>query len=109
MSSQAPTGAFADRLTPKPADAAAAAKPKTTDWADEVVSPSEEKRTLAIDQVDGATVPRGGSQIQETEKSVMVTLNPESLAKMQADPNNPLYSADTFEKVIRYVGLTCGK
>jgi len=102
MSGQAPTGAFADRLSQKPADTTAPPKPSTTDWADEVASPTEEKSAPIIEQLDGATVPRGGSQIQETEKSVMVTLNPDLLAKMQADPNNPLYSAaDSFEKVIR--------
>lgn len=102
MSGQAPTGAFADRLSQKPAETAAPTRPRTTDWADEVASPTEEKAAPAMDQLDGATVPRGGSQMQETEKAVMVTLNPELLSKMQADPNNPLYSAaDSFEKVIR--------
>lgn len=104
-----PTGAFADRLSAKPADATATpaaapppAQPKTTtDWADEVSSPTITPPSgPAAGQLDGATEARGGSKIQETEKSVSVTLNPESLAKMQADPNNPLYSADTFEKII---------
>lgn len=46
----------------------------------------------SIDQVDGATEPRNGSTLQEPEWDVEV-----QLADMQTDPNNPLFSAKTFE------------
>ena len=46
----------------------------------------------SIPQVDGATEPRNGSTLQEPEWDVEV-----QLADMQTDPNNPLFSAKTFE------------
>ena len=54
--------------------------------------------TVAQDQVDGSGPPGNGSTIQEVEYSVEV-----KLADLQADPNNPLYSAQTFEQLNLYV------
>ena len=83
----------------------------TTSWADEVNSPSTDSPTTKPDpvdetkpeskdkapempQVDGATEPFGGSQLHEPDYEVEV-----KLADMQANPNNPLYSAASFEQL----------
>jgi ATP-dependent RNA helicase DDX19/DBP5 len=92
------SGSLADRVT----------KPESTSWADEVASPTTETPPATIDtngkqpetapedngQLDGATQPFGGSTLQEPEFEVEV-----KLADMQADPNNPLYSATSFEQL----------
>ena len=60
--------------------------------------PAEEKpaeeSSVAQAQVDGSGVPGNGSNMVETEFNVEV-----KLADMQADPNNPLFSAKTFEEL----------
>jgi ATP-dependent RNA helicase DDX19/DBP5 len=93
-----------------------AEKPKTTSWADAteeeatakktpaetpVETPAEtttkvsaEESSLAQAQVDGSGPPGNGSKMVETEFNVEV-----KLADMQADPNNPLFSAKTFEEL----------
>ncbi len=90
----------------------------STSWADEVNSPSNqeapftsvdnktskpnkepaESKEEPIPQIDGATEPFGGSQLQEPEYQVEI-----KLADMQADPNNPLYSASSFDQLGLYV------
>jgi ATP-dependent RNA helicase DDX19/DBP5 len=96
----APTGSgsLSDRIS----------KPESTSWADEVASPATEnpppmtstngkqpeEASEGNGQVDGATEPFGGSGLQEPEFEVEV-----KLADMQADPNNPLYSASSFEQL----------
>lgn len=45
-------------------------------------------------QVDGAVPQIGGSALREPEFDVEV-----KLSDMQADPNNPLYSAKSFEEL----------
>jgi ATP-dependent RNA helicase DDX19/DBP5 len=108
------TGSLADRIS-KPdtmnPDAASFQPKSGTSWADEVASPTTEEvpSTSSLDasqnavppaqaspvpQVDGATEPFGGSQLQEPDYAVEV-----KLADMQADPNNPLYSATSFEQL----------
>jgi hypothetical protein len=83
-------------------------KPEKSSWADEVASPAtEDPPTISSAngkqpesapqgdaQVDGATEPFGGSELQEPEFEVEI-----KLADMQADPNNPLYSAASFEQL----------
>ena len=90
-------------------------EPSHTSWADEVNSPSNEtppttslneatskptteptddKDEKAIPQTDGATEPFGGSELHEPDYEVEI-----KLADMQADPNNPLYSAKSFEQL----------
>ncbi len=92
------SGSLADRIS----------KPESTSWADEVASPTTENppplsdingkqpETVPQDdgQVDGATEPFGGSELQEPDYLVDV-----KLADMQADPNNPLYSVESFDKL----------
>lgn len=60
--------------------------------------PTEEKpaeeSSVAQAQVDGSGPPGNGSNMVETEFNVEV-----KLADMQADPNNPLFSAKTFEEL----------
>lgn len=102
------SGSLADRIS-KPDPKAESFQPKSgTSWADEVSSPAtEEPPSIAnlkldaaadpssppnIPQTDGATAPFGGSTLHEPDYQVEV-----KLADMQADPNNPLYSATTFE------------
>lgn len=104
-------GSLADRISkPETMNAQAESfQPKSgTSWADEVASPAAEEppstsnadatpaadASAPVSQVDGATEPFGGSQLQEPEYEVAV-----KLADMQADPNNPLYSATTFEQL----------
>lgn len=102
MPSEAATGgSLADRIS-KP-DTNSTSK---TSWADEVNSPStaepepqkeaigDDKKEEPVPQVDGATEPFNGSQLQEPEYEVEV-----KLADMQADPNNPLFSATSFEQL----------
>lgn len=56
--------------------------------------PKEDAPKTATDQTDGAGEPFGGSGLHEPEYNVQV-----KLADMQADPNNPLFSATTFEQL----------
>lgn len=53
-----------------------------------------EDSSVAQAQVDGAGATGNGSNMVETEFNVEV-----KLADMQADPNNPLFSAKTFEEL----------
>jgi ATP-dependent RNA helicase DDX19/DBP5 len=46
---------------------------------------------LAIPAMDGAGIPQGGSELADRGYEVHVTL-----ADLQADPNNPLYSVKDF-------------
>ena len=102
------SGSLAERIS-KPGTMNAQAdsfQPKSgTSWADEVASPANEnppaisnmegkQPEVATSQVDGATEPFGGSELQEPEFDVEV-----KLADMQADPNNPLFSATSFEQL----------
>ncbi|KAF1359740.1 ATP-dependent RNA helicase-like protein dbp5 [Lizonia empirigonia] len=59
----------------------------------ESLVPAEED-SAAQAQVDGSGPPGNGSKMVETEFNVEV-----KLADMQADPNNPLFSAKTFEEL----------
>lgn len=49
---------------------------------------------VAHAQVDGSGEPANGSALAETEYKVEV-----KLADLQADPNNPLFSAKSFEEL----------
>ncbi|KPI43611.1 ATP-dependent RNA helicase DBP5 [Cyphellophora attinorum] len=97
----APGGSLADRISK--------AEPSSRSWADEVnspldapssdVLPAPDSRDKAAedaptDQTDGASAPFGGSGLHEPEYNVQI-----KLADMQADPNNPLFSATTFEQL----------
>jgi ATP-dependent RNA helicase DDX19/DBP5 len=57
-----------------------------------------EEPTIVEAQVDGSGDPGNGGPLAETEYQVEV-----KLADMQADPNNPLYSAKSFEELALYV------
>ncbi|KAH6683249.1 putative ATP-dependent RNA helicase dbp5 [Halenospora varia] len=97
---------LADRITqPAPSlDAATAsftpaasttAPSGSTSWADEVASPTGPPTpgaTLADAQVDGQVEPLGGSGLHDATYEVEV-----SLADLQGDPNNPLYSISSFD------------
>ena len=50
--------------------------------------------SLAQAQVDGSGAPGNGSDLADTEFNVEV-----KLADLQADPNNPLFSAKSFEEL----------
>lgn len=54
----------------------------------------EEAGDLSKSQTDGAGEPQAGSSLQEPEFDVQV-----KLSDMQADPDNPLFSAKTFEEL----------
>lgn len=57
-------------------------------------APVESKDASSEPQIDGAGPPGKGGPLAETEYNVEV-----KLADMQADPNNPLYSAKSFEEL----------
>ena len=107
------TSSLADRITKPDAPVSGAS------WADEGNSPTahntlapaeaastaastelpssttaEEPKEPNISQMDGATEPFFGSQLQEPDYTVDV-----KLADLQADPNNPLYSIKSFEEL----------
>lgn len=66
---------------------------KKSDWAEEVAKADQPTDSLKDAQVDGAGAPMMGSVgLDEPEFDVNV-----KLADLQEDPNNPLYSAKTFE------------
>ncbi len=120
-SASKPSLSLADRITKpdatpdKPNDegpesSSEPTKPSTS-WADDVASPTEQppdadKKVegdkveeeeskaggLADAQLDGASVPHNGSNLQEPDYSVEV-----KLSDVRADPNNPLYSVSSFE------------
>ena len=61
---------------------------------DRVSKPSDE--SVASAQVDGASPEQGGSNLEEPEFDVNVKL---SDLQADADPNNPLFSAKSFEQL----------
>ncbi|CAI6332803.1 unnamed protein product [Periconia digitata] len=74
----------------KPAETAAAdEKPADT------AAPAEDT-SVAAAQVDGAGPPGNGSELAKPDKELKVEVK---LADMQADPNNPLFSATSFEQL----------
>ncbi|KIX05134.1 uncharacterized protein Z518_06006 [Rhinocladiella mackenziei CBS 650.93] len=97
----AASGSLADRISKPDAQSGPL-------WTDEATSPAAGKTnamantdgkksadsTEPASQVDGATEPFGGSELQEPAYDVEI-----KLADMQADPNNPLYSATSFEQL----------
>lgn len=114
-------GSLSDRVTKPEGTAtglqggAASFQPSSgRSWADEVNSPldgpsldsapvpqtqtSKPEESATIPQNDGAAEPFGGSGLNEPEYEVNI-----KLADMQADPNNPLFSAKTFEELNLYV------
>jgi ATP-dependent RNA helicase DDX19/DBP5 len=66
----------------------------STEPASEPAAEPVEESTVAQAQVDGSGKPANGGPLAETEYQVEV-----KLADMQADPNNPLYSAKSFEEL----------
>ncbi|KAF2774225.1 DEAD-domain-containing protein [Teratosphaeria nubilosa] len=88
---------MADKET-KPTPAVATNNTSKFSWADDAETPSTEKaadNSLARAQTDGATSwLNGSSGLDEPEFDVNV-----KLADLQDDPNNPLYSAQTFEQL----------
>ena len=68
-------------------------------WADEVNSPATEdppklEEKDSIPQTDGSGAVFGGSDLHEPAYEVQV-----KLVDLQADPNNPLFSAKSFEEL----------
>jgi ATP-dependent RNA helicase DDX19/DBP5 len=55
------------------------------------------QESVAEAQVDGSGPPGNGADLAETEFNVEV-----KLADLQADPNNPLFSAKSFEELQLY-------
>ncbi|KAF1918362.1 P-loop containing nucleoside triphosphate hydrolase protein [Ampelomyces quisqualis] len=66
----------------------------TKEPAKEPAKETTAESSLAQAQVDGSGEPANGSPLADTEYKVEV-----KLADMQADPNNPLYSAKSFEEL----------
>jgi hypothetical protein len=76
-----------------------AATPKASDNAIILKNPGDAAGSgisdnATITQSDGAPTALNGSQLEEPDYDVEV-----HLSDLQADPNNPLYSAKTFEEL----------
>lgn len=56
--------------------------------------PVAQDESLAQAQADGSGPPGNGGELKEVEYNVEV-----KLADLQADPNNPLFSAKSFEQL----------
>lgn len=97
---------FEERLT-FPSKPAEGDEPKKFNWADDAETPTtenppvlekkqeeatEEPGSVESAQNDGANVHLNGSKLDEPEFDVNV-----KLADLQEDPNNPLYSVQSFE------------
>ena len=61
----------------------------------QVAQPAQEE-SLEKAQVDGSGIPGNGSVLTEPEAEYVVEVK---LADMQMDPNNPLFSAKSFEQL----------
>ena len=79
------------------------AKPATPEVKAEPIETTESKSDTAVqpdaskpaaDQLDGSGTVGNGGPLADTELKVEV-----KLADLQADPDNPLYSAKTFEEL----------
>jgi ATP-dependent RNA helicase DDX19/DBP5 len=57
-------------------------------------APAAEEENVPKDQLDGSGEVNNGSALREPEFNVEV-----KLADLQADPNNPLFSAKSFEQL----------
>jgi ATP-dependent RNA helicase DDX19/DBP5 len=57
---------------------------------------TETETSLEQAQVDGSGPPGNGSNLAEPDAELKVEVK---LADLQADPNNPLYSAKSFEEL----------
>ncbi|PSN65850.1 P-loop containing nucleoside triphosphate hydrolase protein [Corynespora cassiicola Philippines] len=75
-----------------PAETAPAGAAPTGTAPAEQVAPAQ--TSAETGQLDGSGIPGNGSALAETEYNVEV-----KLADLQADPNNPLFSAKTFEQL----------
>jgi ATP-dependent RNA helicase DDX19/DBP5 len=97
---------FEERLTFPSKAAADGEEPKKFNWADDAETPTtenlpilekkdeatEEPGSVESAQQDGANTYLNGSKLDEPEFDVNV-----KLADLQEDPNNPLYSVQSFE------------
>jgi len=101
---------FEERLTfPEGEKSKGSEEPKKFNWADEAETPTTEQPpavekkeedkeeaaepgSVAESQQDGANTYLNGSKLDEPEFDVNV-----KLADLQEDPNNPLYSVQSFE------------
>lgn len=88
--------------SPPPAEAQVKKEPEVKDGPAEATATTETPAAPkpADDQVDGASAPGNGNPLADSELKVEV-----KLADLQADPDNPLYSAKTFEELQLYVFL----
>lgn len=89
--------AAAESTSPPTAEAS---KPVEPTEAPAAAAESSTTEKPAPDQVDGAGSPANGNPLADTELKVEV-----KLADLQADPNNPLFSATTFEELQLYATL----
>jgi ATP-dependent RNA helicase DDX19/DBP5 len=92
----ASTSSLAGRITKD--DAPAPAPVEKQSWADE--TEEDAKKDSKPPNLDGASSAQAGSALSEPDYAVQVKL---SELQAQADPNNPLYSAKSFEELGLYV------
>jgi ATP-dependent RNA helicase DDX19/DBP5 len=93
-----PAPAAPEASSTAPETSAAPEAPAAPEASTDAAPPAES--SVAEAQVDGSGPPGNGSDFQEVDFNVEV-----KLADLQADPNNPLFSAKSFEQLNLYVGL----
>jgi ATP-dependent RNA helicase DDX19/DBP5 len=79
---------------PVPQETPAQETPAQEPPAQEPAAAESKEESLEKAQVDGSGPPGNGSTLADTEFVVEV-----KLADLQADPNNPLFSAKSFEEL----------
>ena len=90
-----PSGSLVDRISESSPSSASPSATKTTASNVEAPKDSKDQKTdLADAQVDGASVPLGGSTLHEPQYDVEV-----KLSDIQGDSSSPLYSISSFEEL----------
>ena len=77
-----------------PEATSSAATPAEAPTAEATAAATATDNNDGVSEVDGSGAPGNGSSLQEPEFNVEV-----KLADLQADPDNPLFSAQSFEQL----------
>jgi ATP-dependent RNA helicase DDX19/DBP5 len=89
------SGSLADRISESsPSSASPSATKTTVSNVDAPKDSKDPKTDLSDAQVDGASVPLGGSTLHEPQYDVEV-----KLSDIQGDSSSPLYSISSFEEL----------
>ncbi|EKD15293.1 uncharacterized protein L3040_001660 [Drepanopeziza brunnea f. sp. 'multigermtubi'] len=86
-----------DRMGAKPLDATSSTTPGGPSWSDEPKPPAavgKPESSLGDAQLDGSSLPHGGSGLHDAQYEVEV-----KLSDIQGDESSPLFSVSTFESL----------